>query len=82
MLAAQLMNDLLQNPLQENSPLAKYPEMAQHQDMSYKLYQEPSKFSTEGFDIQAQYPDGFAVRCTIVEYPGTKAFVSGCRLVK
>jgi hypothetical protein len=80
--AAQLMNDLLQNPLQEKSPLAKYAEVAQHQNMPYKLYQRASKFSTEGFDVQAEYTDDFAVRCTIVAYPGTQSFISGCRLGK
>src|ERR1044071_6904255 len=78
-LAAQLMSDSLQKPLQAGSALAKYPEVAQHQNMSFKLYQQASKFSTEGFDVQAQYTDGFAVRCTIVAYPGTKAFISGCK---
>ncbi len=80
--AARLVDELLQNPQQDKSPLAKYPEVAQHQNMSYKLYQQASRFSTEGFDVQAEYTDGFTVRCTVVAYPETKAFVAGCRLVK
>ena len=80
--AAQLMNELLQNPMQEKSPLARLDGMVQHQNLPYKLYQQVSQFSTEGFDVTAEYADGFTVRCTIVMYPGTKPFISGCSVGK
>lgn len=80
--AVRLMNDLLQNPMHDQSPLAQFDGMAQHERISYKLYSQTSQFSTEGFDVTTEYADGFAVRCTIVAYPGTKAFISGCTLGK
>jgi len=74
----RFLQGLLQNPAQEKNPLGKIAGVLDHQDSTYKLYQKRSAFSTEGYDIQVEYEDGFTLRCTIVAYPGTKPVVSAC----
>ncbi len=46
--------------------------------MSYRLFQKPSETSTEGFDIRAEYPDGYNMTCIVVVYPGQAPYLSDC----
>jgi hypothetical protein len=75
---AHFMQGLLQNPTQAKNPLGKIEGVLDRQDLTYKLYQKKSIDSTEGYNIRVEYADGFVLRCTIVAYPGTNPFISGC----
>ena len=74
---AHFMQGLLQNPTQDKT-LGKLEGVLARQDLAYKLYQKRSATSTEGYDFRVEYEDGFGMLCTIVAYPGTKPFISGC----
>ena len=75
---AHFMNDLLQNPTQAKTPLAKIEHVLAHQASPYKLYQQKSKTSTVGYDFRIEYEDGFTLLCTVVAYPGLNPYVSTC----
>lgn len=75
---AHFMQGLLQNSTQAKNPLGKIEGVLDRQDLTYKLYQRKSADSTEGYDFRVEYEDGFSLRCTVVAYPGTNPFVSGC----
>ena len=75
---AHFMQSMLQNPPPNNNPLGKIEGVLDRQDLAYKLYQKKSTTSTEGYDFRVKYEDGFSLRCTIVAYPGTNPFISGC----
>jgi hypothetical protein len=74
---AHFMQSMLQNPTQDKT-LGKIDGVLDRQDLAYKLYQNKSTTSTEGYDFRVEYEDGFSLRCTIVAYPGTHPFISGC----
>ena len=76
--ATQFIYGFLQNPSQANNPISEVEGMQSHTGGPYKLYTARSKSSTEGFDIHAEYEDGFVVRCTVIVYPGQKPYISTC----
>ena len=51
----------------------------EHTGMSYKLFQEVSEASTEGYDVRAEYEDGYTLQCTVVVYPGFNTYISDCK---
>jgi hypothetical protein len=75
---ARFMNGILQNPAQASDPLGKIPNLSAHRASPYKLYQQKSVGSTEGYDFRVAYNDGFTLSCTVIAYPGTNPFVSVC----
>jgi glucan phosphoethanolaminetransferase (alkaline phosphatase superfamily) len=75
---ARFMQGTLQNLSQEANPLSSITGMTEHQAMPYKLFQQKSQTSTEGFDVRVEYQDGFELRCVIVAYPGSTPYVSSC----
>jgi hypothetical protein len=75
---ARFMHDLLQNPAQTNTPLANIADLPTHQASPYKLFQQKSTSSTEGYDFRIAYKDGYTLHCTVIAYPGTNPFVSTC----
>ena len=77
---ARFMNSLLQNPTQEKTPLAKMEGILARQGSTYKLYQQKSTDSTEGYNFRVEYTDGFTVGCTVIAYPGSTPFVSACEV--
>jgi uncharacterized membrane protein YhaH (DUF805 family) len=52
----------------------------EHAGMSYQLFQQASEASTEGFDVRAEYADGYSIQCVIVVYPGFNPYISSCQL--
>lgn len=76
--AAHLVQGFLKDPTQAKNPLIKIKGVPEHEGSTYKLYQNKSKFSTEGYDIHIEYEDGFTLRCVVVAYPGTTPFISAC----
>ena len=77
--ATRFMDRLMQTaPLDDKNPIHNLPGFASHAAMRYRLFQSPSQYSTEGFDVRAEYPDGYGVRCTVVLYPERDPFETGC----
>jgi hypothetical protein len=77
--ATRLMHHLLQTaPQDANSPLRDLPGFQSHTDMGYQLFQRPSETSTEGFDVRAEYADGYSVTCVVVVYSGFEPYLSDC----
>lgn len=72
------MHALLQNPQLEKSPIPDVSGMAEHQGMSYTLYSAKSETSTEGFDMRAEFEDGYLLKCTGVKYPERSPYISAC----
>lgn len=77
--ATRYFDDLLQDA---KSPLHDVAGFQEHMDMSYKLFQRTSKTSTEGFDVRAEYPDGYSVTCIVVVYPGREPYLSDCHFAQ
>lgn len=50
-----------------------------HMDSNYKLYESSSTISTEGFDVTAEYADGYRFSCTVVVFPGRDPYLSACK---
>ncbi|MCI0552755.1 MAG: hypothetical protein L0287_17535 [Anaerolineae bacterium] len=49
-----------------------------HVAMGYKLFQRESAVSTEGYDVRAEYADGYIVQCVVVVYPGSDPYIASC----
>jgi len=77
--ATRFFDNLLQTaPQDAESPIHDVSGFQDHMDMSYKLLQKTSETSTEGFDVRAEYPDGYSVTCIVVVYPGRDPYLSDC----
>lgn len=80
--AAQAMrfaHHLLQTaPQDPESPFRDLPGLQSHIGMRYKLFQKTSEASTEGFDVRAEYEDGYSVTCIVIVYPGRDPHLSDC----
>ena len=58
--------------------LRDVPGLQEHAGMEYRLFQKESELSTEGYDVRAEYKDGYIVQCVVVVYPGSSPHVSSC----
>ncbi len=77
--ATRFTHHLLQtSPQDAKSPIHDVPGFRDHLGMSYELFQRSSGSSTEGFDVRAEYDDGYSVICVVVIYPGGKPYLSDC----
>ena len=77
--ATRFLHHLLQTASQDlESPIHDLPGLQNHMDMSYQLFQRPSESSAEGFDVRAEYNDGYSVNCVVVIYPGRDPYLSDC----
>ena len=72
------MHGLLQGTNTEQSPISKVKGISEHEGMPYQLYSMKSKFSTEGFDVRAEFDDGYVLKCTAVLYPGRPPYLTAC----
>jgi hypothetical protein len=79
--ATRYVHNLLQTAADEKNPVHAVHDVPKRTDMSYKLYQQQSVFSTEGFDIRVEYQDEYKIKCTIVVYPGRDPYLASCRSV-
>ena len=78
--ATRYFHHLLQaTPQNVQSPIYGVPGLQSHTNMGYQLFPRPSETSTEGFDIRAEYTDGYSVNCTVVIYPERDPYLSDCR---
>jgi len=81
--ATRFVHQLLQTaPQDEKSPIHNLPGLRNHTGIRYELIQKPSEFSTEGFDIRAEYRDGYRVNCVVVVYPEREPYLSACKSVE
>lgn len=62
--------------------ISQLPSFQEHAGMEYKLFQKESEVSTEGYDVRAQYGDGYIVQCVVVVYPGSNPYLSSCESSK
>jgi hypothetical protein len=77
--ATRFMNHLLQTaPQDPKSPIHEVQGFENHMGMSYQLFQRSSESSTEGFDVRAEYADGYSITCVVVSYPGSEPYLSDC----
>jgi hypothetical protein len=77
--ATYFMQNLLQTaPQDAENPLHDVAGFQDHIDQDYRLFQETSETSTEGFDVRAEYNDGYSVSCIVVVYPGRNPYLSDC----
>lgn len=76
--ATRYIHMLLQNPNRADNPVSKVEGVTAHQGMFYKLYSTRSATSSTGYDVRADFEDGYAVQCTVVQYPGRPFYISGC----
>ena len=77
--ATRFMHQLLQAaPQDAESPVRGVPGFESHMGMGYRLFQQTSETSTEGFDVRAEYDDGYSVTCIVVVYPGRDPYLSTC----
>jgi hypothetical protein len=67
------------NESQDINDISQTPGFQEHARMSYKLFQKPSEASTEGYDVRAEYEDGYTLQCTVVVYPGFNTFIKRCK---
>jgi hypothetical protein len=77
--ATRFMHELVQTAPQEaESPIREVPGFESHMGREYRLFQQTSETSTEGFDVRAEYDDGYRLTCIVVVYPGRDPYLSDC----
>ena len=77
--AVRYLHDTLQSAnVNETEEMSELPGLQEHAGMSYELFQKTSEASTEGYDVRAEYEDGYTVQCTVVVYPGFNPYLSAC----
>ena len=69
---------LLQDVNAGDSPISKVQGATEHKGIAYQLYSTKSEFSTEGFDVRAEFDDGYVLKCTAVQYPGRPPYLTAC----
>ena len=77
--AVDYLNDALQSAnVSETEEINALPGFQEHAGMRYQLFQKDSQASTEGYDVRAEYEDGYTLQCTVVVYPGFNTYLSDC----
>jgi len=77
--AMNYLHDALQSAnVSEMEELRALPGFQEHTGRQYKLFQKASEASTEGYDVRAEYDDGYTLQCTVVVYPGFNTYISAC----
>jgi MFS family permease len=77
--AVRYLHDTLQSVnVNETEEISKLPGWQEHAGMRYELFQKKSEASTEGYNVRAEYKDGYSLQCTVVAYPGSNPYLSSC----
>ena len=77
--ATRFIHAMLQAaPQDPDSPLRDLPGFQAHAGMKYQLLHKASTTSTEGFNVRAEYEDGYSVQCTVVIYGSSKPYILSC----
>jgi hypothetical protein len=56
--------------------------LEEHRGMSYSLSERASTATTTGYDVWAEYEDGYIVKCVVVVYPGTPPYILSCEPIQ
>ena len=79
LLAVQVVQENIQASRGDpDSMVSQMPGFQKHSGMKYVLFQKPSTVSTEGFDIRAEYEDGYVIHCVVIVYPGHSPSLRSC----
>jgi hypothetical protein len=77
--AVRYLHEALQSAnVNETRKISELPGWQEHAGMRYELFQKKSEASTEGYDVRAEYEDGYSLQCTVVVYPGTNPYLASC----
>lgn len=83
LMAVQMVHDNLQTaPENQKKEVSQVQGLQDHAGMKYSIYQRDSMFTTTGFDVWAEYEDGYTVQCVVVVYPGSKPYIKSCEQMK
>jgi len=81
--AVNYLHDALQSAnVREMEEISALPGFQEHTGMQYKLFQKASEASTEGYDVRAEYEDGYTLQCIVIVYPGFNTYISACESEK
>ena len=76
--AVRYLHEAIQMEVSPKQELRDLPGLQEHAGMEYRLFQKEAELSTEGYDVRAEYKDGYIVQCVVVVYPGSSPRVSSC----
>jgi hypothetical protein len=76
--AIQSLQENIQAAASQDNPISETPGFKEHSGMRYVLFQKPSSTSTVGFDVRAEFEDGYSIQCVVVSYPGSPTFLRSC----
>ena len=77
--ALNYLHETLQSAnVSETEEINALPGFQEHAGMGYQLFQKDSQASIEGYDVRAEYEDGYTIQCTVVVYPGFNTYLSDC----
>jgi hypothetical protein len=83
LMAVQMFHENIQAaPEDQKKEVNQVPGLQEHAGMSYLIFQKDSMVSTTGFDVRAEYEDGYTVECVVVVYPGTTPYIRSCEEIK
>lgn len=83
LLAVQMVHENLQvAPEEQKKEVSQAAGLQEHAGMPYSLSQRRSMSTTTGYDIRAEYEDGYVVECVVVLYPGAKPYIRSCEQIK
>ena len=81
--AVRYLHETLQSAnVNETEEISELPGWQEHAGMDYELFQKKSESSTEGYDVLAEYEDGYTLQCIVVVYPGFNTNLSACESQK
>lgn len=77
--AVRAIHAELQGPVEaRHNKISELAGMTQHEGMAYSLFQQASSLTTEGFDVRAEYEDGYSFQCVVVTFPGSAPHILSC----
>ena len=79
LMAVQMVHENIQAvPENQNKEVRQVPGLQEHAGMSYSIFQRDSMVTTTGYDVWAEYEDGYTMECVVVVYPGTPPYIRSC----
>jgi tetrahydromethanopterin S-methyltransferase subunit B len=83
LMAVQMMHDNLQvAPENQKKEIREVAGVREHAGMGYSIFQRDSMVTTTGYDVWAEYEDGYIVECVVVVYPGSTPYIRSCDQMK
>ncbi len=83
LMAVQMVHENLQAvPENQKKEVMQAAGLQEHAGMTYSLFQQNSRSTTTGYDVRAEYEDGYIVECVVVVYPGSTPYIRSCEQMK